>query len=147
MYKYVMSIYTRICKFQSLPNFNLLLARKKISIVTSCHLKSILWQARPNHQCQDTFLQSPMFNSGIYTSIKIALASTTTLFCMSFLPSDLTIDIEPFSAQEVTFYKWSEQTCSDLCANLVVLKYYPQQGSISLIPEGSQHAFSAKIEV
>lgn len=65
---------------------------------------------------------------------------------MSFLPSTLTIDVEPSSAQEITHFT-SEQTCSDLRTKLVVLKYYPQQGSISLTPEGSQHSFSAKIEV
>lgn len=48
---------------------------------------------------------------------------------MSFLPSALTIDIEPSSAQEVTlFYKLSEQTYSDLHTKLVVPKYHPQQG-------------------
>lgn len=70
--------------------------------------------------------------------VKTALASAT--FHMSFLPAALTIDIEPSSAQEVIlFYKWSEQTYSDLYAERVVPKYHPPQGSISLAPEASQH--------
>lgn len=66
---------------------------------------------------------------------------------MSFLLSISTIDIEPSSAQEVTAFSSGVSKHSDLCAKLVVPKYHPQQGSISLTPEGSQHAFSAKIEV
>lgn len=78
--------------------------------------------------------------------IKVAPASTT--FHMSFLPSTLTIHTEPSSAQEATlFYKLNEQTYSDLHTKLVIPKYHPQPGRISLTPEASQHQFSAKFEV
>lgn len=67
---------------------------------------------------------------------------------MSFLTSALTIDIEPSSAQKVTlFYKLNEQTYSDLHTKLVIPKYHPQPGKISLTQEASQHPFSPMFEV
>lgn len=58
--------------------------------------------------------------------VKTALASAT--FHMAFLPAALTTDTEPSLAQEVTIlHKWSEQTYYELRAELVVLKYHPQQ--------------------
>ncbi|DBA13212.1 TPA_asm: matrix protein [Bombay duck fish bornavirus] len=80
--------------------------------------------------------------------LKVALASSSSPFQVPFLPSALTLDLEPVSAQEICiFYRWETSVFDSLKAILVLPKKVPQKGKIRVDPEASQHAFTAGFEV